>query len=207
LVNVFLKVQEFFHHQYLYSSNLTIDLANNQIDYIQNQVEPWKVHLIDTGLKTMTGGRIKRLKKYLAGESFMLTYGDGVGDINIPGLIKYHQTQKKIVTLTSVQPLGRYGAILFGKDTNRVLKFQEKPKGDNSWINGGFYVFEPEIFNYIASDKTHLELEPLERLAQKNQISAYRHTGFWKSMDTLRDKIELENLWEKKKALWKIWKN
>lgn len=199
-------IKEYFHHQYLYRSNITIDLAENKINCISTEVEPWKVHLIDTGLNTMTGGRIKRLKRFIGHETFMATYGDGVADINIPALLRFHQKSKKIVTLTSVQPIGRFGALWLGKG-NRVLKFQEKPKGDLSWISGGFYIFEPEIFDYIKNDQTTLEKEPFETLARKNQISAYKHPGFWHCMDTLRDKKNLEELWESNQAQWKIWKD
>lgn len=199
-------IKEYFHHQYLYRSNITIDLVENKIDCISTEVEPWKVHLIDTGLNTMTGGRIKRLKKFIGKEPFMMTYGDGVADINIPALLKFHQKSKRIVTLTSVQPIGRFGAVWLNKN-NRVVKFQEKPQGDRSWVNGGFYVFEPEIFDYLKDDKTTLEREPLETLTRKHQVSAYKHHGFWHCMDTLRDKKNLEELWESGQAPWKIWKD
>lgn len=199
-------VKEYFYHHFLYHSNITIDLAENKMECISSRAEPWKAHLIDTGLNTMTGGRIKRLKKFIGNETFMMTYGDGVGDINIPALLKFHQKNKKIVTLTAVQPLGRFGALTFDKKS-QITKFQEKPKGDSSWINGGFYVVEPEIFDYIPRDQTNFEHDILEILAQKHQIAAYKHQGFWKCMDHPRDKAELEDLWHSGRAGWKIWKD
>jgi len=185
-------------------ADMTIDMEKNTIDYLKIHSEPWKVTLIDTGLETMTGGRIKRVKDYVGYQPFMLTYGDGVADIDVKKLVKYHQSNKKLITMSSVQPEGRFGSLeIDGK--NNVLSFQEKPVGDGAWINGGYFVCQPEVFNYIDSDQTIFERDPLERLTKDKQLIAYKHTGFWKPMDTLRDKMQLENLIEKNKAPWIKW--
>lgn len=201
-------IKEYFANYYLHEADMTIDLKNNKVDVHFSNAEPWKITLIDTGMHTLTGGRIKRIEKYVAGEPFMLTYGDGVGNINIPGLLDFHQQGGKMATLTVIQPSGRFGAIRFDdKDDNLVFSFQEKPRGDGSWVNGGFFVLEPEIFNYInKGDQTIWEREPLETLAQQGQLLAYRHHGFWRPMDTLRDKNDLENFWNSGTAEWKLWK-
>lgn len=169
----------------------------------KNTAEPWKVTILDTGLDTLTGGRVKRAKDYLNGEPFMLTYGDGVSDINIPELIAFHQKHGKKMTLTSIQPEGRFGALDIAEN-QQIIKFNEKPKGDGSWINGGFFVCEPEVLDYIHGDDTIFEREPLENLAKEGELYTYRHHGFWKCMDTLRDKVQLEELWEKGQAKWQF---
>lgn len=198
-------IKEYFHHYYLHHSDITINLTNNVIDYHQCKAEPWKVTLIDTGLDTMTGGRIKRIQNYIGNETFMLTYGDGVGDVNISNLINFHKKNQKLATLTAVQPSGRFGSLGLSDDSS-VVSFQEKPKGDGAWVNSGFFVLEPGIFNYIKNaDKTVWELHSLPCLSQESQLIAYKHNGFWKPMDTLRDKNELENLWTSGKAAWKKW--
>lgn len=195
------QIKEYFTNYFLHQSDVTVDLKNNNIEFHKSTAEPWKITLVDTGLNTLTGGRIKRAQKYVGDKPFMLTYGDGVGDININKLLEYHKSQKKFVTLTAIQLLGRFGALNID-DKNNVLSFQEKPQGDNAWINGGFFVLEPEIFNYIEGDEIMWERAPLENLSKDNQVAAFKHTGFWKPMDTLRDKNELEQLWQTGKAPW-----
>lgn len=198
-------IKDYFSHYYLHQSDLTVDLSQNSIEYHGSQSEPWRITLIDTGLNTMTGGRIKRIEKYIGDEPFMLTYGDGVGDINIPELVKFHKKNKRYATLTAVQPHGRFGALEINSD-ERVSSFVEKPRGDGAWINAGFFVCEPEVFNYIQEgDQTIWERTPLATLATDNQLNAFKHDGFWRPMDTLRDKIELENLWSNERADWKVW--
>jgi len=194
-------IKEYFTNYFLHQSDVTVDLKNNSIEIHKSSAEPWKITLVDTGLNTLTGGRIKRVQKYVGEETFMLTYGDGVGDININKLLEFHKGHKKLVTLTAIQLLGRFGALNID-NSNIVLSFQEKPRGDNAWINGGFFVLEPKIFDYIEGDEIMWEKEPLEKLSRDNQVAAYKHTGFWKPMDTLRDKNELEQLWQSGQAPW-----
>ena len=197
-------IKEYFANYFLHQSDVTIDLKENNMEVHDSKAEAWKITLVDTGLNTMTGGRIKRVQNFIGNESFLLTYGDGVGDIDIGSLLNFHRKHGKLATVTAVQPLGRFGAINLG-DKDSVLTFQEKPRGDGSWINGGFFVVEPEVFDYIQGDETYWELEPLENLAKSGQLAAYKHYGFWKPMDTLRDKTELESLWNAGKADWKVW--
>jgi len=197
-------VKEYFANYFLHQSDVTIDIRNNKMEVHNNSSEPWKITLLDTGLNTFTGGRVLRAKKFLEDDTFMLTYGDGVGNINIPELIDFHKKNKSILTLTSVQPEGRFGAL--NLDGDHVTAFAEKPKGDGSWINGGFFVCEPKIFDYITEgDATIFERSPMEKLAKDHQMCAYKHNGFWMPMDTLRDKNELEAKWNSNKAPWKIW--
>jgi glucose-1-phosphate cytidylyltransferase len=200
-------IKEYFANYFLHQADVTIDLQKNSMEVHQSNAEPWKITLVDTGLETMTGGRIKRIQKYIGNETFMLTYGDGLGNVNIKELVDFHKEQKKLATVTVVQPSGRFGAIHFNsKNSVEVFSFQEKPKGDNTWVNGGFFILQPEIFDYIRNgDATFWEKEPLETLAQEGQLYAYRHYGFWKPMDTIRDKEDLENVWKSKKCDWKIW--
>lgn len=196
-------IKEYFANYFIHNSDVTIDLKNNQIIVHSIKTEPWKVTLVDTGLNTMTGGRIKRIQPYIGNKTFMLTYGDGVGNVNIEELLQFHKSHGKYATLTAVQPSGRFGVLeLTG---NQVIRFEEKPKGDGAWINGGFFVLEPQIFDYIEGDETVWEKEPLEKLAKDGQLMAYKHRGFWKPMDTLRDKRELEMLWQSGNPPWKIW--
>ena len=197
-------IKEYFVNYFLHNSDVTIDLATNKLEVHDSYSENWKVTLLDTGLKTNTGGRIKRAKKYIGKETFMLTYGDGIGNINIKELLKFHQSHKGIITMTAVQPEGRYGALNI-EDNFMISKFLEKPLGDNAWVNGGFFVCEPEVLNYIEGDATIFEREPLENLSKDGKLYAYKHYGFWKCMDTLRDKIQLNELWEREKAPWKLW--
>jgi glucose-1-phosphate cytidylyltransferase len=197
-------IKEYFANYFLHQSDVTIDIKNNKMEVHSNFSEPWKITLVDTGLHSMTGGRVLRAKKYLENSRFLLTYGDGVSDIDVSKLVKFHEQNKKTLTLTSVQPEGRFGSLNI--EGNLVTQFLEKPKGDGSWINGGFFVCEPEIFNYITEgDQTIFERTPMENLAKNSQMAAYKHEGFWKPMDTLRDKHQLESLWDSGKAPWKVW--
>jgi len=199
-------IKEYFANYFLHQANVTIDLQNNKMDIHQSNVEPWKITLIDTGLNTMTGGRIKRIQDFVNNETFMLTYGDGVSNIDISKLVDAHKKSNKLATLTAVQTIGKFGSIAIDENNN-INSFIEKPKGDGSWINGGFFVLEPGIFDYIKDgDSTIWERAPLEKLAKDDQLLAYKHSGFWRPMDTLRDKIELENMWTSGNAEWKLWK-
>lgn len=198
-------IKEYFANYFLHQADVTINLQNNSLDIHQSKAEPWKITLVDTGLDTMTGGRIKRIQKYIDG-TFLLTYGDGIGDINIKELVDFHKKNQKKATVTVVQPSGRFGSIQFdSNDEVKVFAFQEKLKGDGAWINGGFFVCEPEVFDYINDDKTIWERGPLENLAENGELVAYRHYGFWRPMDTLREKTELDNLWNTETAKWKVW--
>jgi len=198
-------IKEYFAHYYLHESDVTFDFRNdNQYVTHEHTAEPWKVTLVNTGIDTMTGGRLKRVQKYLGNEPFMLTYGDGVGDVDLGRLLEFHRKHGKAATVTSVQPGGRFGALDLGHN-NQVNGFQEKPKGDGAWINAGFFVFGPEVFDYIEGDSTILEREPLEGLASNKELMAYKHNNFWQPMDTLRDKNHLEDLWKEGKAPWKLW--
>jgi len=199
-------IKEYFANYFIHQSDVTINLGTNEIEVNNCKAEPWKITLVDTGLNTMTGGRIKRVKNYIGSEAFMLTYGDGVADVDITDLISFHKRHGRHATITSVQPLGRYGALDIN-DGNSVLSFMEKPRGDRAWVNGGFFIFEPQVFDYISGDEIILEREPLENLAKDGQLSAFKHRGFWKCMDTLRDKTELESLWSDGKAPWKKWED
>ncbi len=196
-------IKEYFSHYFLHKSDVTIDLAKNKTTIHNTASEPWEITLVDTGLETMTGGRLKRVEKYVKGGTFMLTYGDGVSDVNIKNLVRFHKKSRAAATVTAVQPLGRFGSLdVSGKD--RVRSFLEKPKGDNSWVNAGYFVLEPEVFKYIEGDDVSWEKEPVEGLASDGKLVAYKHEGFWKCMDTLRDKNELEHLWQSGKAPWKV---
>jgi len=198
-------IKEYFANYFLHQTDVTIDLKYDKREIHECKAEPWKITLIDTGLNTMTGGRIKKIRKFVGEETFMLTYGDGVSDVNISDLLAFHRKHKKLATLTSIQPSGKFGAL--GLDDNdNVLHFQEKPKGDSAWINGGFFVLEPAVFDYIPDgDEAVWERQPLETLANESQLVAYKHKKFWKCMDTLRDRIELEQLWNTGTPPWKVW--
>jgi glucose-1-phosphate cytidylyltransferase len=197
------QIKEYFANYFLHMSDVTFDMARNHMEVHQNNVEPWRVTLVDTGEETMTGGRLKRVKPYVAGEMFCLTYGDGVGNVNIRELIAHHEKQGLLASVTAVQPPGRFGSLSI--DRGKVTGFVEKPHGDGGWINGGFFVLSPKVLDYIEGDQTFWEREPMERLAREKNLSAYLHSGFWHPMDTLRDKNYLENLWASGKAPWKIW--
>jgi len=197
-------IKEYFANYFLHMSDVTFDMEHNQMEVHQRNAEPWKVTLVDTGEETMTGGRLKRVKGYVKNEElFCLTYGDGVSDVNITELIAFHKAQNVKATLTATLPPGRFGALdLSG---NKVNSFMEKPQGDGAMINGGFFVLSPKVLDYIADDKTIWEREPLEQLAQAGDLAAFQHHGFWQPMDTLRDKVHLEELWQTGRAPWKVW--
>jgi glucose-1-phosphate cytidylyltransferase len=198
-------IKEFFANYFLHRSDVCFDLKNNKMDILQNGVEPWKVTLIDTGEKTMTGGRLRRVKHLIGNETFCFTYGDGVSNIDIGRLIQFHKDQKLLATLTAVQPPGRFGAFRLGHDETKISSFKEKPRGDGAWVNGGFFVLEPSVVDLVDDDSTVWEKKPLEKLAEEGMIAAYKHYGFWQPMDTLRDKHLLEELWNSGKAPWKVW--
>jgi glucose-1-phosphate cytidylyltransferase len=198
-------IKEYFTNYYLHMSDVTVDIEHNNMEIHQSHSEPWRVSLVDTGDATMTGGRVRRIRRYVGDETFMLTYGDGVSDIDINALLKFHAEKKKIGTVTAIRPPGRFGALQITGDS-AITSFLEKPKGDGGYINGGFFVFEPDLFDFIKEDSTILEREPLEDLAKKGQLNAFKHEGFWYAMDTLRDKTYLEELWTTGKAPWKVWK-
>lgn len=197
-------IKEYFAHYFLHESDVTFDFTTNQQTIHHIHAEPWKVTLVNTGLETMTGGRLKRVKEYLNNEPFMLTYGDGVSDVNIQALVDFHYSHGRLATVTTVQPNGRFGVLDLNGDT--VLGFKEKPKGDVGWINGGFFVLNPEVIDYIEGDHTVFEEGPLKQLAMNEQLQAFKHTGFWQPMDTLRDNKFLEQEWKMGKAAWKVWK-
>ncbi|MBN2816751.1 MAG: glucose-1-phosphate cytidylyltransferase [Campylobacterales bacterium] len=198
-------IKEYFANYYRHQSDLVVDLANNTTEYFNNKAEPWKITLVDTGAESMTGGRIKRVQDLVGNEPFMLTYGDGVSDINIEELVKFHKSHGKAMTMTSSQPSGRFGALNIDED-NQVHEFKEKPKGDGNWINAGFFVCEPKVFDYITEgDSTVFEQAPLMNLAKDGEIFTFKHEGFWKPMDTLKDKNDLNHLWDMGKAPWKVW--
>lgn len=198
-------IKDYFAHYFLHESDVTFDFSTGSNESVHcNTAEPWRVTLVNTGADTMTGGRVKRIRKYIDNETFMLTYGDGVSDINITELLNFHKAHGKKATVTATQPVGRFGLLDIEKN-NSVKGFQEKPKGDGGWINAGFFVLEPEIFEYIEGDNTVFEAEPVENLARDNQLAAFKYTGFWHSMDTLRDRNYLEGLWQSGDAPWKVW--
>ncbi len=197
-------IKSYFANYYRHMADMTVDMTNNSIEYHKTNAEPWKVTLIDTGLETMTGGRIKKVQGIVGNEPFLLTYGDGVADININELVNFHKNHGKAITMTSVQPEGRFGALVINNEY-KVTDFKEKPIGDGAWINAGFFVCNPEVFNYIDNDKSIFERQSLENLAKDGELFTYRHTGFWKPMDMLRDKTELEEMWANNTAPWKTW--
>ncbi|OYX72152.1 MAG: glucose-1-phosphate cytidylyltransferase [Rhizobiales bacterium 32-66-11] len=195
-------IKEYFANYFLHMSDVTINMEDNSIEVHQRKAEPWRVTLVDTGEGTQTGGRVKRAAPYIKGD-FCLTYGDGVGSVDIGALINFHKSHGQLATMTAVQPPGRFGSLQL--DGNRISAFVEKPVGDGGWINGGFFVLSPKVLDYIADDHTLWEREPLERLARDGELQAWFHPGFWQPMDTMRDKTSLETLWETGKAPWKVW--
>ena len=198
-------IKEYFANYRRHNSDFTIDMAKNTESYITNHTEPWKVTLIDTGINTMTGGRIKKAKDLIAGEPFMLTYGDGVSDVDIKKLTEFHKSHGKAITMTSAQPKGRFGSLAIDEN-EKVLSFKEKPKGDGNWVNAGFFVCQPEVLDYIDDDEQRVfEQEPLENLAKNSQLYTYKHTGFWKPMDTIWDRVELEEMINAGTASWIRW--
>jgi glucose-1-phosphate cytidylyltransferase len=196
-------IKEYFNNYFLHMSDVTFDMRSHEMKVHQNNAEPWRVTVVDTGESTMTGGRLKRVADYIGDEDFCFTYGDGLGNIDIKKLIAFHKEQGTLATVTAVQPPGRFGALSI--ERHRITHFDEKPQGDNTWINGGYFVLSPKVLDYIEGDHTLWEREPLETLAREGQLSAYRHTDFWHPMDTLRDKNHLEHLWETKTAPWRVW--
>lgn len=200
-------IKEYFMHYYLHNSDLTIELGSNKVDIHFANTESFKVTLVDTGLNTKTAGRLNKIRKYIGNEDFMLTYGDGLSDVNLFELLKFHNSHNKIATVTAVQPEARFGGMTIGEN-GVVTNFKEKPKGDDKWINGGFFVLKPDVFSFLDSheiDNIMWEDDPMETLTKENQLMAYKYEGFWKCMDALRDKIELESLWQNNAALWKVW--
>ncbi len=198
-------IKEYFANYLLRTADVTIDLRKNAIDVHHTKAEDWRVTLIDTGASTATGGRLRRVREYLNNETFCFTYGDGVANIDVKDALAYHKQQKTLATLTAVQPPGRFGAFKLSDDSGRITSFREKPRGDGAWINGGFFLLEPEAIDFVTDDSQFWEQSPLEQLAEQGQLSAYKHRGFWYAMDTLRDKQVLEELWAKGEAPWKIW--
>lgn len=198
-------IKEFFANYFLHQNDVTFDLKNNQVSVLNNTSEPWKISVIDTGANTMTGGRVKRAREIINNEPFLLTYGDGVSNVDINALVESHKQSGKLMTLTAVQPAGRFGALNI-TPANEIESFDEKPKGDGNWINGGFFVCQPELLNYIKDDSTILEQSPLKQLASEGQLNAFKHDGFWQCMDTRRDMDKLNELWDSNEAKWKIWK-
>lgn len=199
-------IKEYFADYYLHRSDITFDFSNGNEMIIHNNVaEPWRVTVVDTGLYTQTGGRIKRIKKYIGNETFMMTYGDGVSNIDIHKLVEQHKSTNNIVTLSAIQPGGRFGVLDIDENDRKVIGFREKATEDAGWINAGFMVLEPAVFNYIKEDKTIFEREPLENLSAEGKLGVYKHYGFWQCMDTQRDKYHLESIWEKNMAPWKVW--
>lgn len=198
-------IKEYFANYFLYSADVTVDLAKNQVEFHRNGSEPWRITLIDTGIKTMTGGRLKRILPYVAlDDAFCFTYGDGLADVNISELVAFHRRCGKLATLTAAQPSGRFGGLAIDKDF-LVSSFAEKPKGDNRWVNGGFFVLSPKVGDYIYGDATSWENEPLQQLAKEGQLAAFQHAGFWQPMDTIHDRSVLEALWASGTAPWKVW--
>ncbi len=198
-------IKEYFHHYYMHQADMTIDLSTNSTTYNNASSEPWRVTLVDTGMNSGTGGRLRRVKGYLGDETFMLTYGDGVSDVDLDDLLSWHRKSGRAATLTAVQPKGKFGALSLSAD-GTITSFQEKPKGDGAWVSGGFFVLEPRVFDHIPeSDEAIWEREPLESLARRGELGAFRHVGFWHPMDTLKDRNDLEGLWQTGRAPWKVW--
>ena len=198
-------IKEFFSSYFLRVSDVTYNLRENTMTALSSEVEPWTVTLVDTGDATMTGGRIKRVGKHVGGETFCMTYGDCLAALDVQALLAFHRDQEVLATLTAVQPPGRFGAIAIAEDETKISTFEEKPEGDGAWINGGFFVLEPQVLDYIAGDETVWEREPMETLARDGNLAAYKHRAYWQNMDSLRDKIVLEDQWESGSPAWKIW--
>jgi glucose-1-phosphate cytidylyltransferase len=200
-------IKKFFADYFLSMSDVVFDLKTNKVEYLNNASEPWKVTLVDTGEKSLTGGRLRRVKDYLSNETFCMTYGDGVTDLDIQEVIEFHRAHEGLATLSAMQPPGRYGAFTLHKDQKRIEHFAEKPRGDGAWVNGGFFVLEPEVIDYIDGDLVTWEQEPMQTLAREGNLFAYPHDGFWHAMDSLRDKNVLEAMWASGNAPWKVWDN
>jgi glucose-1-phosphate cytidylyltransferase len=198
-------IKEYFANYFLHTSDVTFDVKENKMEVHQKYAEPWRVTLVDTGVATETGGRIRKVAPYVGNEDFCLTYGDGVSDVNIPDSIDFHRTHGRSATMTAVQPEGRFGSVGVEGDEGRVTRFEEKPRGDGRWINAGFFVLSPKVLDYIEGDDTSWEDRPLEALANDGELRAFKHHGFWHAMDTMRDKAHLEELWSSGQAPWKTW--
>jgi glucose-1-phosphate cytidylyltransferase len=198
-------IKDYFANYYLRASDMTLDLATNELELHPRGVEPWHVSLVDTGIDTMTGGRLKRVAEHVAGETFCFTYGDCVTDLDMTKLIEFHRAEGVAATLTAIRPPGRFGALTLDHDSNKITSFREKPEGDGGWVNGGFFVLEPEVIDHVDGDETVWEREPLERLADEGKLAAYRHSGYWQNMDSLRDKMVLEEQWASEQPPWKVW--
>jgi len=198
-------IKDYFASYYLHTANVTFDMQRNEMHVHKNGAEPWRVTLVDTGENTMTGGRLKRVREYLDNETFCMTYGDGVSNVNISEVVRFHWAEKALCTLTAAQPPGRFGAFSLQQGANKIATFKEKPDGDGAWVNSGFFVLEPGVFDYIEGDATVWEHGPLEHLARDGKLAAYRHTGFWQPMDSLRDKNVLENFWSSGAPPWRMW--
>jgi glucose-1-phosphate cytidylyltransferase len=198
-------IKDYFASYLLHSADVTFDLAQNKVDIHQSHAEPWRVTLVDTGEKSMTGGRLRRVRDHLGDATFCMTYGDGVSDVDVSALIRFHRAQGAYATLTAAQPPGRFGAFRLAANSPKIETFHEKPEGDGAWVNSGFFVLEPNVFDYIDGDSMVWEREPLERLANEGQLVAYKHTGFWQPMDSLRDKKVLEDLWQSGNPPWRVW--
>ena len=196
-------IKEYFANYFLHMSDVTFDMKNNEMNINRKSAESWNVTLVDTGINTMTGGRLRKVQQYVDNETFCFTYGDGLANISITDLIEFHKKNDTLATVTAVQPPARFGALELNE--NKVVSFKEKPPGDGNWINGGYFILEPGVFDYVEGDSTVWEQEPVENLSQKNQLSAYRHSGFWQPIDTLRDKNKLEELWSAGNPPWKVW--
>lgn len=196
-------IKEYFANYFLHTSDVTFDLAENRMEVRHRHCEPWRVTLVDTGEHTQTGGRLRRVREYVGDDAFCFTYGDGLSDVDVGALIRFHREQRRLATVTAVQPPGRFGALDIAGA--RIMRFEEKPQGDGAWVNGGFFVLEPDAVDYVSDDATVWEREPVERLARDAQLSAYTHRGFWQPMDTLRDRTLLEGLWQSGRAPWKVW--
>ena len=196
-------IKEYFANYFLHMSDVTFDMKNNEMNVHRKSAESWNITLVDTGINTMTGGRLKKIQKYVDNETFCFTYGDGLANISIRELIEFHKNNNTLATVTAVQPPARFGALEL--DGNKVVSFKEKPPGDGNWINGGYFILEPTVFDYVEGDSTVWEKEPVENLSKNNQLSAYRHSGFWQPLDTLRDKNKLEDLWSSGSPPWKVW--
>jgi glucose-1-phosphate cytidylyltransferase len=198
-------IKDYFANYYLRASDITLDLGRNELELHARDVEPWRLSLVDTGSDTMTGGRLKRVAEHVAGETFCFTYGDCVTDLDMSKLIEFHRNEGVAATLTAIRPPGRFGALTLDHGASTISSFREKPEGDGGWVNGGFFVLEPEVIDYIAGDETVWEREPMERLADEGKLAAYRHSGYWQNMDSLRDKMVLEEQWASGQPPWKVW--
>jgi len=198
-------IKEYFANYYLGMADVRIDLAENSVEFLNNTAEPWKITLVDTGDSSLTGGRLRRVRDYVGKETFCLTYGDGVTNLDLNDEIAFHRKHGGLATVAAVQPPGRFGAFSLADDEFRIEHFKEKPSGDGAWVNGGYFVLEPEVIDYIDHDRITFEAEPMQRLAKESQLYAYKHAGFWQSMDTLRDKMYLEDLWAGDNPAWRLW--